>query len=178
MTSEAQKEAREEAERRWPDWVCPPVDEDPEPDYSELDARWQNAESEMQRNAFVAGAEWQASRAPQPTEDERDELEVQELATVVGNIVIDYEDTGPHSSRPITIREICDDWPMEIAGEIQAHGFRRAPQPTEDDPSMSEHDHARAFDRWLAQHYAKVRADAWDECADAWVAYRQTEEEK
>lgn len=28
------------------------------------------------------------------------------------------------------------------------------------DPRMSEHDHARAFDRWLAAHDAQVRAEA------------------
>lgn len=54
--------AREEAEHRWPDWKAPEVG-DPEPDYSEIDAKWQNLESEFQRSAFMQGAQWQLERA-------------------------------------------------------------------------------------------------------------------
>lgn len=54
--SEAEKEAREEAERRWPT---------PDPhtgaDLQPVDA--------ARRQGFVAGSEWQASRAPQPTDE-------------------------------------------------------------------------------------------------------------
>lgn len=60
MSSDA---ARAEAERRWPLWL--PTG-DPEIDaegYSEVDAKWQNEEAEVQRAAFVAGAEWQAELA-------------------------------------------------------------------------------------------------------------------
>ena len=74
-------------------------------------------------------------KAQAPTDDERDELEVQDLATVIGNVVIDYEDTGPYSKRPIRIRDTCADWSMEIAGEVQAAGFRRHTQ-TERSPEF------------------------------------------
>ncbi len=62
--SDFEDRARAEANRRWPDWTAPPADEDPEPDYSGIDAKWQNEESEAQRNAFVAGAKWAAEGSP------------------------------------------------------------------------------------------------------------------
>lgn len=34
------------------------------------------------------------------------------------------------------------------------------------DPSMSEHDHARAFDRWLAAYTAEKQAEALEQFAD------------
>ena len=59
---------QEAAEERWPHWVCPPADEDPEPDYSGIDAKWQNAEADMQRAAFIAGVEAGLAKAAEVAE--------------------------------------------------------------------------------------------------------------
>ena len=45
-----------EAEKRWPLWLPTGDYETDCEDYSETDAAWQNAEAEMQRQAFLAGA--------------------------------------------------------------------------------------------------------------------------
>lgn len=55
-------EARAEAERRYRLWLPTGDYEIDRENYSELDAEWQNAEAESQRQAFEAGAEWQAER--------------------------------------------------------------------------------------------------------------------
>lgn len=80
-------------------------------------------------------------------DDERDELEVQDLSTIIGNVVIDYEDTGPHSQRPITIRDTCADWPMEIAGELLAAGFRRTvrAEPTDAEVEAAMRGYLKAY---------------------------------
>lgn len=39
------------------------------------------------------------------------------------------------------------------------------------DPSMSEHDHARAFDRWLAVYTAEKQAEALELAAAAGAGY-------
>lgn len=62
MTMSEQDEARAEAQRRWSLWEPTGDPEIDREDYSETDAKWQNAESEMQQAAFVAGANWQAER--------------------------------------------------------------------------------------------------------------------
>lgn len=61
--SEAEKEAREEAERRWP-LSARYAPEDGYPRTGNIN-RYQG---------FIEGAAWQASRAPQPTEDDREAL--------------------------------------------------------------------------------------------------------
>lgn len=91
-------------------------------------------------------------QAEAPSDEEALDLEVQQLATVIGNVIIDYEDTGPHSERPITIRDTCSDWPMEIAGEVQAHGFRLAARPVVDDALSARITATLGSDDWLIVH--------------------------
>lgn len=55
-------EAEREAERRSPLWLPTGDYEIDREDYSELDARWQNEDTERDRAHFVQGAEWQAER--------------------------------------------------------------------------------------------------------------------
>lgn len=55
-------EARREAERRFPLWLPTGDYEIDREDYSELDAKWQNEDTERDRAHFVQGAEWQADR--------------------------------------------------------------------------------------------------------------------
>lgn len=56
MTSD---EIKAEAERRFPLWLPTGDYEIDREDYSELDAKWQNEDTERDRAHFVQGAEWQ-----------------------------------------------------------------------------------------------------------------------
>lgn len=55
-------EARAEAERRFRLWLPTGDYEIDREDYSELDAQWQNEDTERDRAHFVQGAKWQAER--------------------------------------------------------------------------------------------------------------------
>lgn len=55
------------AEERYPLWLAPESSDEDE-SYSSLDASWQNAETEMEREAFIAGAEWMREQAAQRAE--------------------------------------------------------------------------------------------------------------
>lgn len=59
---------RKAAEERYPHWL-PPEPGTPDPDYSEVDASWQNEMADDQRNAFVAGAEWMREEAARVVAD-------------------------------------------------------------------------------------------------------------
>ncbi|RRJ85918.1 hypothetical protein EG850_11065 [Gulosibacter macacae] len=54
--------AEREAERRYPLWLPTGDYEIDREDYSELDAQWQNYDTERDRAHFVQGAKWQAER--------------------------------------------------------------------------------------------------------------------
>lgn len=58
---------RKAAEERYPHWL-PPEPGTPDPDYSEVDASWQNGMADDQRNAFIAGAEWMREEAAREVE--------------------------------------------------------------------------------------------------------------
>lgn len=77
------QEARDEAARRYPYWEQPEPG-DPEPDYSEIDAKWQNADADDRRAAFVAG--WEAALARKHPEPEITEKTVFD--------VVRYDDDG------------------------------------------------------------------------------------
>lgn len=76
---------------------------------------------ERVHDAFVTGAEWQASRAPQPTEDEREALRLA-VQGVLWNASNYPERVQPHllvrDVRPLT---------ESVMAAILAAGFRRAP---------------------------------------------------
>lgn len=74
------------------------------------------------RCAFAEGRE---SVQGEPS-DAQAALDLKGLAEIIGDVVVDHADTGPHSQRAITIRDTCAAWPDLIAGEVQAHGFRRS----------------------------------------------------
>lgn len=61
--------AEREAERRFPLWLPTGDYEIDREDYSELDAEWQNADTERDRAHFVQGAEWQAERDAEVTDE-------------------------------------------------------------------------------------------------------------
>lgn len=60
------------AEERYPYWLAPEDRDHPDADeWSGVDASWQNAEVEMQRRAFIAGAEWMREQAAQMEDEYR-----------------------------------------------------------------------------------------------------------
>lgn len=54
----------ERAEQKYPLWLPTGDYETDCEDYSETDAAWQNAEAEMQRQAYIAGAECERAKRP------------------------------------------------------------------------------------------------------------------
>ena len=54
----------ERAEQKYPLWLPTGDYEIDCEDYSEMDAAWQNAEAEMQRQAYIAGAECERAKRP------------------------------------------------------------------------------------------------------------------
>lgn len=62
LVTDEMVEIKAEAERRFPLWLPTGDYEIDREDYSELDAKWQNEDTERDRAHFVQGAEWQAER--------------------------------------------------------------------------------------------------------------------
>ena len=70
--------------------------------------------------------------------DRAADLEVQSLATIIGNVQVDSEQITADKSRAILLRDVSADWAMEIAGEVQAHGFHLAARPVVDDAMVAK----------------------------------------
>ena len=61
---EEQRKCQWRAEQKYPFWLPTGDYEIDCEDYSETDAAWQNAEAEMQRQAYIAGAESERAKRP------------------------------------------------------------------------------------------------------------------
>lgn len=116
--------------------------------------------------ATTALAALRAAGVPQAEPaDVQEALDLKGLTEIIGDVVVDHADIGPHSQRAITIRDTCADWPDLIAGEVQAHGFRRS-LPLSDE----------ALDAAFAAFRAHERGEEFNEfgehvCSECGYAY-------